>query len=80
MGTSEFHGTVDVRLGLCIHHMKMFIKTFFSSYKNARNENIVHKKLLNPQIENILRYYIEPSTSTSIRNISRVRPIFVYIL
>ena len=74
MGTSEFHGTVDVRLDLYIRHMKGFIRTFCSPYKTAYNEKNVHKNLLYPKIEQVLRCYIEPSTSTSNKNLSRVRP------
>ena len=66
MGTSEFHGTVYVRLDMCISHMKRFIRNFCSPYQSERNANSVHKKLLKPHIYQRLRCYIEPSTSTSI--------------
>ena len=36
-------------------------------YGTEFNENVIHKKLLNPQDEHILRCHIEPSTSTYIK-------------
>ena len=45
MGTSEFHGTVDVRMDLCICHMKFFIRTLYSPYRAERNVKFVHEEL-----------------------------------
>ena len=80
MGASKFHGTVYVRMNLCIRHMKGSIRNFCSPYRTARYVRFVHKKLLNPHIQKRLRCYIETSTSTSIKNLSRVWPRFTYIL
>ena len=67
MGTSKFHITVDAWLYLFICHMKRFIRTFCIPYGTAKNENFVHKKILNPQVDNSLICYIEPSTLTYIK-------------
>ena len=80
MGTSEFHGTVDVRLDLFIRHMKSFIRTFCSLCETAHNESFFHKNLLKLQIEKDLRCYIELSTSTYIKNLLRIFTKFAYIL
>ena len=80
MGTSKFHGTSDVHLDMWICHIERFIINFFSPYGTTRNSKFVYTKLFNLHIENSLRCYIEPSTSTSIENLSRVWTIFTYIL
>ena len=57
-------------------HMKMFIRTFCSPYRTARNIKFGHKNLSNHQIKHSLIFYNEPSTSTYIINVSRVWTIF----
>ena len=74
MSTSELHRTVDVWLDMCIHHMKKSINTFCSIYKTTRSEKILHTKLFNRHIENVLRCYIEPSKSKFIKKYQGLGP------
>ena len=68
MGASEFHGAVDLRLDMCICHIKRFIRNFCSPYKTARNAiffylrisltlilSMVEDVTLNLQHQNILK-------------------------
>ena len=80
MGTSEFHGKVDVQMDLCICQMKSFIRNFCSPHRTVGNVNFLHKNLLKPQIVHSLRCSVETSTSTSIKNILWVLARFAYIL
>ena len=43
-------------------------------------EKLVHKKLLNLHVDENLIYYIEPSTTKTILNLSKITFIFMYIL
>ena len=54
---------VDVQIDLCIQHMKTFISNLCSMYITAPNTKSVHKKFLNPYIEQMVGCYIEPLTS-----------------
>ena len=51
VGAFKFHRTIGVRLDMCMRHIKIIIRTLCGPYVTARNAEIVHKKIFNPQIE-----------------------------